>query len=333
MCRPAVEADGRDQRRGVRRDGAAVDPDVPDVVGGEDRAGRRARQRRASPGPAVGGGGGGGGGGVGGSRRRAGGWRPAGSVPPRLAPSVQPSRSVSAPSRVGAELLLRRGSSGRRLSGSSPPSRMPSRSLSAARVRAGHWTRRRLQSPSGSGSSRSSRMPSRSVSARRGCVPARTPGGSSARRVGVLVPSGSRRGRCRPGSGSSSRRFPRSWQPVAVRDRGCRRGERATSAGPIDGSRSVTSAVRRVRDHAPDGPRGRPGATRRVRSRRATAPVDPVRTEAPVGPQSGNASGPRSLSSRASPGRPRPAATNTGSGRPRGPPPPASAGADGRCRP
>ncbi len=43
---PAVEADRADHRGRVRRDLAAVDADVPDVVDGEDRARRRARHGR-----------------------------------------------------------------------------------------------------------------------------------------------------------------------------------------------------------------------------------------------------------------------------------------------
>ena len=47
---PAVQADRRDHRRGVRRRRAAVDAGVPDVAGGEDRAGGRSGERRRAAG-------------------------------------------------------------------------------------------------------------------------------------------------------------------------------------------------------------------------------------------------------------------------------------------
>ena len=146
--------------------------DVPDVVRREDRAGRGARQGRRVRRPGRGRGwrrrGGGGVGGVAAVGRVARALR--GSVPRDVLGAVRPAVAVGVGRRGFVPSFCSMRFESPSSSGFSRSSRMPSRSVSAARMRPGHGSKP-FRSPSWSGSSRSSRMPSPSLSALRGFVP------------------------------------------------------------------------------------------------------------------------------------------------------------------
>ena len=229
---PAIEADRGDHRRRVGRDGAAVDPDVPDVVGGEDRA---ARGARAAVGPCAGRVAGrlawASGSGVGiGVGAAAGGWLAAlrGSVPAVLR-AVGPAVAVGVGlPRVRAERLLgavRQAVAVRILAAVALAVTVACRRVAA---------RSRLELEA-----RSSGRRGRCPRGRRGC----------------------RHGRCRRGAGASRRGTPAGWSGCRGRDPPCRRGCRRDRCRPRSGW-SASTPLPGVREavvvRCPSRPRRRP---------------------------------------------------------------------------